>query len=353
MREVWRVLRGAVLLSALVTPPAELPRKPPAGIKIISDVALPPALNKASDVRWASDDSVYLALGSDGVVELNLKPLGNPRQIFPSAAKLGPRYVTLVAASPLWVAASSILTLNWKSVGAPTYKEEAFEFAKAIDIWKDQILIVGERRDERGEIGGDGAIAWRGSLRNGLDGLKPVLYDVTGPHVRSVDSCATLEISAARFLADGSFILAPGVQPGIQLYDPSGKLVRTWDTGQLGIDTDCASLSPQQVIRLSANYPQSLAWINQRRTIDTLLPLRRGAALVVRSVIQGRAQWAVKRLSDDGSVQTLPLPIPAGNDLLHLSGDSRDGKILLMLYERRPHDLNYATPRLIQIQLPE
>lgn len=339
-------------LPAAAAPPQADP--PSAGIQILSDVPLPAELNAAMDARWASDDSIYLTLRMHGVAEYSLSQQ-TFKEVFPGASKLGGlRASSLVAASSQYVVvAPPLLTLVWKRPSEKAYREEAFEIPKAIDVWNDQILLFGARRDEKGEFGSDGAIAWRGSLDKGLASLRPVLYDVTGPGNRSVNSCGTMAISAARFLADGRFIIAPGIQPGINLYDIGGKLVRTWDTGAMGIDTDCASIPPDQVTRILASYPDSLAWINQRRTIDTLLPLRDGAALIVRNVLQGRARWEVKRLREDGSVQSLPLPIAADNERIHLAGDIRDGKILLLLYERRPYDSNYSRPRLIRIQLPE
>lgn len=162
-----------------------------------------------------------------------------------------------------------------------------------------------------------------------------------------------MRISSARFLPYGKYILAPGVQPGVHLYDSGNKLLRVWDTGALGIDTDCASLSKERALHLASHYPESLAWINQRRVIDTVLPLQGGAALVVRSVVQGRARWEVKILSETGPVRSLPLPLEVGSDLFHLSGDVRDGKILLLLYERRLVGEKYSPPRLIQLQLPD
>lgn len=348
-----------ILLAAPRAPGWALPAKPasppPAPqIQILSDVPLPPELNEAADVRWAGDDSVFLALRRGGVAELSLKPPGRIEEVFPGASKVGGlRFAFLVAASSPYVVTSSVLSLAWRHRSAPSYVEAAFEIAKAVDVKDDQLLVIGLRRDADGEVGADGAIAWRGPLQGELTALTPILYDVTGPGVRSVNSCSTMRISAARFLPDGKFILAPGVQPGIHLYDANNKLLRVWDTGTLGIDTDCASLPQEQAVHIAAHYPESLAWINRRRVIDTLLPLANGAALVVRSVVQGRARWEVKILSEEGAVRSLPLPLEVGSDLFHLSGDARDGKILLLLYERRLLGEKYSPPRLIRIQLPQ
>lgn len=341
---------GIIVLPGAAAPPRATP--PPSGIQILSDVPLPAGLNTAIDIRWAGEDSVYLALKMHGAAEYNLSK-GTIREVFPGASKLGGlRACNLVAASSQFIlAAPGGLSLAWKRPTDADYRQGVFEIPKAIDVWKDRLLILGLQRNEKGEVGADGAIGWLGSLEKGLEGLKPVLYDVTGPGARSQDSCAVMAISAARFLADGRFVLAPGVQAGISLHDATGKLVRTWDTGSLGIDTDCASLSPEQVLHISASYPDNLAWVNRRRTIDVLLPLRDGAALIVRSLHQGRPRWEVKRLREDGSVQSLPLPLEAEGEHSYLSGDARDGKILLLLHDRRPQ--TSSPPRLIRLQLPE
>lgn len=154
-----------VPLAGRALPPASSPPSSVPQIKILSDVSLPLELNSAADVRWSGDQSVLLALRRNGVAEFHLTPGGKIEEIFPGAAKIGGlRLATLVAASSRYVVAPTLLSLVWKLRSAPSHMEVAFELAKAVDVKDDQVLVIGLRRDEGGEIASDGAIAWRGSL---------------------------------------------------------------------------------------------------------------------------------------------------------------------------------------------
>ena len=42
------------------------------GLRLVSETVLPAALERARDVRWASSESVYLAISLTGTVELPL-----------------------------------------------------------------------------------------------------------------------------------------------------------------------------------------------------------------------------------------------------------------------------------------
>lgn len=70
--------------------------------------------------------------------------------------------------------------------------------------------------------------------------------------------------------------MVPGVQPGIHLYNAEGNLIRTWDSELVGLDTDCSTLSPEQIRRYATGWLPRVAWLNQRRTLDEILPLSDG-----------------------------------------------------------------------------
>jgi hypothetical protein len=346
------VMLLSLLLAGVSAPVAPTTPKPPAGLQIDSDILLPPALVKAADVRWASDHSVYLALRSAGVVEADLDPKGPPpREKIPGGAKLGGfGFAMHVAASSKYiVAAAPGLSLTWRPVNDPLRAEEAFETIQGIDARENRLLLLGARRDAQRNYAPDGVIAWIGSLDKKLADLSPLLYAASGPGARDMAACVAVPLGAARFLSDGTSLVLPGVQPGVYLYDERGKLLRTWDTAALGIDTDCLTLA-QQGHHLS-RYEETLTWIDQRRTVDAVLPLPQGAGLVVRAVEKGRTRWQLDLLRRDGSVETFPVPLESASDLLHLSGDVRDGKIVLLVYEKRPRDEKYAPPHLLVAHL--
>lgn len=337
-----------------ILPAATPPAAPPA-LRISSEITLPASLEKAKDVRWAGDNSVYLALATEGAVEINLNPKNlATKEMIPGSTKPGGFWGSeQLAASPRFlVAAGPALSLTWRRLDVPVRVEQDFEGIQAIDVREDRLAILGVRRDENRKVGTDGAIAWTASLGQQLEDVKPFLYDVTGPGAKAMRRCIVSHVGAMRFLADGSLAVVPGVQPGVHLYDPKGNLVRTWDTASLGIDTDCQSLSEQQATQLISKAPDRYVWLNQRKLVDTLLPLDQGPGLVVRRVENGQTRWDLKQLRYDGSVETYEIPIEGRGEFFNLEGDVRSGRIVLLLKETVFQGERRAAPRLFVAHLP-
>jgi hypothetical protein len=293
---------------------------------------MPPALLTAVDVRWASDSSLYLTLLRDGAVEASLD-LAHPRivKMIPGMREPGGAFSYFLGASPEFVATSGPLWVTWRTIAAPPRAEDAFDSIHDIDVSKDQLLVVAARRDAKGRFAPEGAIAWIGSLRRGLADLKPVAYDATGPGVKNLNACSTFQMGGARFMKDGSFLVVPGVQPGIYLYSPEGKLLRTWDSATVGLDSDCGSLSQEQVRRYAVDWLGRAAWLNQRRILDDILPLQQGPGLVIRSVSQGQVHWTLKVLTKAGGIPTYNIPLKSQNELSTLKGDVRGNKIVFVM----------------------
>jgi len=148
----------------------------------------------------------------------------------------------------------------------------------------------------------------------------------------------------------------PGVQPGVNLYDKSGRLVRTWDASSSGIDADCQGLTDQQGWYLDSHSLERQAWLNQRHILNAVLPFSQGPGLVVRRVDHGRTHWELKLLRLDGSVQNFEIPIEGSNESFYLEGDLHAGKIVFLLYEalsRGGGKTHPAPPRLIVANPPE
>ncbi len=329
---------------------------PETAIQIVSDRVLPAALAKAADVRWASDRSIYLALRDQGVVEVPLESsAAPPREVIPGRAQLGGFfYSSLLGASARHVvAAAPAMAFTSVDLGTKSRRDEAFDAIHALDVQGDRFLILGMRRDEQMKVGTDGAIAWLGSLDKNLADLRPVAYDATGPGIRNMMRCGGMRLGGLRFLADGRFVVVPGVQPGVQLYDREGQVIHSWDTGPLGIDSDCGNLSDEASRALIASIEGREEWISRRRTVDTVLPLSDGIGLVVRSRESGRLRWDLVVLKMDGGTSKHRLPVEAGSDLFHLRGDFRTGKMVFLLSEERARDDRYPAPRVIVAMPPE
>jgi hypothetical protein len=342
-------------------PGATVPTPSPpnaSSLRILSDVTLPAAYEHASSIRWAGEHSVYLGLGIDGLVETNLPAAATTvRELIPGKSKPGGFWAIsrLAASSQYVVAAGPAAVLTWRRLSDPTREELPFMAPQGIDVRENRLAIVGLQRDDKGKPGPDGAIAWVGSLDRKLADLKVVLYDVGGPGAPGMDRCVGTPLGAVRFLADGSLVVAPGVEPGINLYDPQGNLLRTWDTGVLGIDTDCASLSYDQSRHLLSHGVERQGWLNERRIVEAILPLPQGIGLLIRRFEEGRTRWSLKVLRKDGSVATYTVPIEGANGFFYLPADSRGEKIVFVLHETvfASQGRQHAVPaRLIVAELP-
>jgi hypothetical protein len=317
MKSVAAVVVGILMALTMIgagAPPVAPPPPPPAatGIRILSDTTLPKDFEWASDVRWAIDKSVYLGVSIAGTFEVSLDPAGPPpKEMIPGRSKPGGFRASVgVAASPQYLAtACPGLGVTWRGLDNPTRTEEPFDTIQGIDVQENRFAIVGARRDEKGVFGADGAIAWMGTLDKKLADLQALLYDVRGPGVSTMSRCGGSGLGAVRFLPDGSLVVVPGVQPGVNLYDKTGKLVRTWDSSTLGIDADCGSLTEKEGWYLDGHAMERHGWLNKRRTVNSLVPFRQGPGLVVRRVEQGRTRWDLKLARLDGSVQTYAIPL--------------------------------------------
>lgn len=310
------------------------------------------------DVRWAGDRSVYLAAGRAGTFELPLDSFDGFRPVIPGGTSQGSFWLSsrVAVSEDLLAVAAPVFSLRWKERKGGAEQEASFDAIVDLDVSGRQVLILGGRKDETGRFSPDGAIAWLGPLDASLSKLRAVSYDSSGPGARHMNACGALEIGTARFLRsprEGSFLIVPGVEPGAFLYDPQGKLTRTWDTREIGLDTeDCGRLSPAEEIRLSSQPEPRFAWLNQRRTVDEILPLPQGPGLVVRSVAQGQTRWVLKVLQNQGGIKVFDLPVPSRTELSHLRGDVRGNRIVFLVSEHGK-DGPTAPPRLVLAEVPK
>jgi hypothetical protein len=327
---------------------------PAAGPQFIlqSQADVPKELHAAVDVRWAGDQSVYLALSGAGVVEAPLvEGHGAVRHLVaPNEGGLMP--IAKVAASGSYlVAAPIVFEVAWRRLDNETLLEEGFEFVQAVDVRDRQLAIVGVRGDEKRNFATDGAIGWIGSLDKRLADLRAIAFAATGPGAQAMLNCGSFGLAAVRYLPDGSLLMIPGVQPGAELFDASGKPVHAWDTGALGIDTDCGSLTQPQQVRLAAHYDERLTWINRRRTVDSILPLPQGPGVLIRTVDGSATHWQLKILHSDGTWSTVQVPLQGASAFAHLHADARGNRLVLLLYEDGWGFRQVARSRLITATL--
>jgi hypothetical protein len=320
-------LLGAALWLAGVASPG-----PPPALKVTSDRPVPESLETLSDLRWAGPDSLYLAAGPAGALKVRIEPgWGGPQVVFPGDAGVWAAARIGASGSHLAVGAPGMV-VGWRRLPGGPVRILSFDLVVDLDVFKDKVVLLGARKDERGRFAPDGAIAWLGSLDLDSAGLRPVRYSATGPGARAMDACGAFETGAVRFLADGSFLVVPGVEPGAFLYDPKGKLSRAWEAKDIGLDAGCG-LTDEQMYHLSADLKARLAWINQRRVLEDIVPLPEGAGLIVRTAAGGQTRWDLKLLRRDGEVSSQPLPWTGPSPDWHLRADVRGDRLAVLLKE--------------------
>jgi hypothetical protein len=339
-----------------------------ASLEILWTKTLSTQLSPPTEVRWAGGRSVYLSRVLDGIAELDLPGLAVRRLVIPDskAVKGFPGFTSFGASGKNVVAAAPFNDLIVRSLdrqfdNGTHFLRHRAGVTDALDLSGDRLLLLGlpavEVQSVRNGFGPTGAIAWLGSVQ-GLweaEGLHPLLKDIAGPGVRSFDNCSSIPLGAARFLADGTALVVPGVQPGIHLFSSSGRLLRTWDSQALGIDgIDCAALDPHRAHHDILRLPGTRAdFLNAHRVVDEILPLPEGPGLVIRYVDGGKVHWLLKVLQSGSRVLTYEIPLTGDLPFERLTGDVRNEQIVLLVSGReREVDRPQIPARLVLARVP-
>jgi hypothetical protein len=302
----WRS-HGAVVVTLLALVAvvwfAEAEAKPRA-VRILAEYPVPAEPSSAWDIRWASDNSVYLMRIAHGVSEVVLDAaLTQRRQPVPDLETLNlvKRYDILAASERYLAFASPSFELAWRPVGGKRggnveFKEKQVPVVAGIDLHGDRLLLLGWMDGKHEQ-----AVVWTGTLGTGLGDLRPVLFD-SEPRETILAPCIHLRVGGVSYLDDGSFVAVPVLPEGAFLFDPSGKLVRTWTHEQTGLFTDCSKLSREEYVGIVQSREKTIRWFNRHRVIDEILPLPQGPGLVLRSLGKdGKVYWTFRCSDRAGS----------------------------------------------------
>jgi hypothetical protein len=296
---------------------------------------------RPTDIRW--DDATHLLISDleQGIARVSVTTSDPPDWLpgWAGGGAVGWRYMYL-GRSPRFMATGDLaFGLRWRGTGeADAIVSQPIEYIADLDVHGDRLLLAGLRRDENGNLGADGAFAWLASLPGGA--LRPILpFTDRG----AVENCAGFHVATVRFLRDGSFVIVPGAEPGIYLYDASGRLQRTFDTAPLNLISQCEMTREEQA--LASNQPEARQrWINRHRIVDEVLELSDGPALVVRSRDAETTRWELVLLANG---EARPLPFTSPSPWAHAAADARDGRVAFLVADLVPNREDGARPRLI------
>lgn len=299
-------------------------------VRIVSDRTLKGIAAGAIDVRWASPGELYLTEYDEGVLKLRLSDFSAHAVAY---ARDGVRHC--FTCSRLAVSGDYLLTafdtkaLAWTTMKAPHGHPFYFDNIIDVDLQGDRLVLLGSRR-ENGVLAPDRAIAWSGRLGNGLSDFRPILVSApnAGPDV--VGRCGFLGDGAVRFRADGSFLVMPGVEPGVFLFGPDQKVRHIWETEGLGILDRC-SLPPKDQLLYMRDPEARYRWLKDKSVVDDILPLDEGPALLTRYVKGNVTHWRLIILHLDSAPRTIDLPFTASTDTATAKADLRGNDIVFLL----------------------
>lgn len=349
-------------LLSLLCAPALLAGAPAEPLRVVADLTLPLAhwatpgglqqalrstppaygtsyLGRTADIRWDDDGHVLVAGVKDGTLRLAVSPsdrspLERAFPTLPNSGALGAQ--VFLGASPAYlVAAAPAHRLTWvartPAAKRPISTSLEFDSVHDLDVSGERVLVLGLRRADDGTLAGDGAIGWTATLGAKLTDLRPVQFSASGPGAHAMDACTDMAMGKVRFLPDGTYVVAPGAEPGIFVRSAAGKLLKAWSADLVGFDAGCP-ISDTEMLRYSASVAARYNWLNQRRVLDEIVPLPSGIGFVVRSRSQGLTRWELAVLSRDGKVARTPIPWTSPSEYARLAGDARGSRIAFLLH---------------------
>lgn len=336
---------AAVLASTVAAAPS---------ITVVREVRLPlPAT--AMDVRWASDQSVYVADFKAGLLEVDLGGRAQAKTLLAGGGLRSAGTGTIqslflpsyLGVSRDYIAvAAPLRQIAWRQRSATSFAQEVFANAFDIDVWKDHAVVYGVRGDAYGKWGGVGATLWLVSIA----GDRLYFNGIAASPVEAVHKCAFPGIGVVRFFPDGRFVYVPGVEPGMQLFDANGKLMRRWDTAALGVDDHCRITEAQADV-FGGSSELRAQWINQRQIVQEVIPLPEGPLVIIRRAMAGRVTWRGVLMSFSGDPVDVPIPITSPSPNAHLHADLKGDRLIFLVADLPTQKPITASPRLILAHL--
>jgi hypothetical protein len=298
-------------------------------------------LARPTDIRWEDGGHVVITDLEQGIARVAIADVEPPEWLpeWPAGRGVGSGYMYLGRSQSLVATADLAFGLRWRGTGpADAIVSQPIEYVADLDVRDDRLLFAGLRRDENGDLGADGAFAWIATLPGGT--LRPILpFTDRG----AIENCAGLHVATVRFLTDGSFLIVPGAEPGIYLYDAQGRLQRNFDSAPLNLLSDCRMTRDEQSL-VSSQPEARQRWVNRHRIVDEVVELSSGPALIIRSREADVTRWELVPLAKGAA---RPLPFTSPSPWAHVSADARDGRVAVLVADQLPNREGGEPPRLI------
>ncbi len=348
-RSQWRVLCAcfAAVFFLAVSGQAEPVSGP--WLEVQQEFELPEILEWSRDLRWIGPEKVLVASPRAGVFEVDLR---NPSAVPMVEIEKGNRRTASAHPNRLGIsdrylaAGSGIFSLGWRTREADGLQHQVyFELIADLDIFQNKLLALAIRKGEKGTrdtlpYDQDGAYLWLADLtrtdsvqEDDSQRFEPLAFSASGARAKAMDPCSLFAPGAVRFAADGSFLVVPQAEHGVQLYSAEGRLVKTWESAAAGIDSGC-QLNEEEWTRFAADVESRQAWVNARRVVDDIAFVDGKPAVLVRERQGEITRWQMNVLGDKAIVQVLSIPIESRSGRARLGLDQQGERIAFLLGSR-------------------
>jgi hypothetical protein len=313
-----------------------------------------PAIVGWVDVAWAGKNSVYLAEGSGQVTEVELaEGLPRKKSLTPSRRDfwniIGIHGIQHIAISSDWVVVASAAHVAWKRADQndPNHGWQLAEYRALIHdivIKGDRALVVGWPPLPSYEYVKGGGFVWEADLTKGLDSWEAIYKS---PELaRDPDQAdMVFALSSLALLPKGGLVVAPSFVPEVLRLSDGGTVKERWSLGEL--------LGKQQKpwVGEHLDLAKIQSFLRAGATVDTVLGLPEGAAVLVREPMGGGVRYRLAVLGAEVLWYTVPMKLGA---LARIRADvDAEGRIVLIGVNRTGSgDTKIGASEMIVARLP-
>ncbi len=288
---------------------------------------LPEEVAAASDLRWYGDGVLLLGVAGNGVYSWRVRA-EEASLMVTLAGSAAARFGRFQDYSRVGGASSGVLAFSSGSYGI--YRHDAsgtsasrkeMEIVGDLDRWGARTVAVGLSRGLDGEW--EDRLAWLVAEDGTIRGILPRRTDESHWFLAA-------ELGVSRFISEDRVLVVPGLEPGVFVYDWSGRLRDTFRAERFFAD-DPWKIDPEIEFLLPVP-PFFEAWLSQHRVIDEIVADRAGNVFFfVRHVpstisfpseprVDGqRVTGGITVISRSGGVEEQPLTSEQAAELLELA----------------------------------
>ena len=223
------------------------------------------------------------------------------RAVAPAARKLRLPKIRRVAVTDRWIVVSSLGQMAWRrnegdDLGAGWSWKKERGFFHDFDIQGDQILMLGFPDIDAFDRSSRGGVVWRANLPDGLDRWE-VVYESKEAYADLDVIRSEAALGSLRFLPRGGFLVVPSFVPGVLEFSAGGRLKSRWSNEELWAGEHWGA---ERVWTGGEVTPESfLSFLQARRTIDSIVALSEGPAILVREPDKGGARYRLGVLGSE------------------------------------------------------